>query len=385
MEININRYDIIHIISGDLWAGAEAQVFYTLSKLKEKNKFTFLVVLFNEGILWKKLQYTNIETIVINEKKHNGLIMLLMLTKIIHRLKPVIIHVHAFKEHILGQTANMLNISSSTMVRTFHGMSEAPKGLTLVKYVKSRIIHRIEKWFLNYGSNQHIIAVSKDLQKYLEYSYPKAKIAQIYNSIPCFEKGLIWNSGIRNEYGIERNTFWIGTTARLSEPKNLELLIDAGMELTKLGINFRISIFGEGPLKHNLQNRINQNNLQDHIRLEGFRRDILPIFASLDLFVLCSLHEGLPMSLLEAISLGVPVVCTDVGGMKEVISHNYSGILVPSNDRDKLAQAIIMLHQDKPLREKFATNAMKTVEQAFHIDSSNRKLTDLYSGILGSQ
>ena len=384
MEINIKRYDMIHIISGDLWAGAEAQVFYTLSNLRKKNNFTFLVVLFNEGILWKKLQDNNIETIVINENKHSGPIMLLKLTKIIHRLKPAIIHVHAFKEHILGQIASILNVNSSAMVRTFHGMSEVPKGLTLIKHVKSTIIHRVEKLFLNYDSNQYIIAVSKDLQNFLEHSYPKAKIVQIYNSIPHLDKGVIKNNGTRNEYGIKRETFWIGTIARLSEPKNLELLSDAGLELRERGIDFRISIFGEGPLKQTLQNRINQNNLQDHIRLEGFRKNILPVLASLDLFVLCSLHEGLPMSLLEAISLEVPVVCTAVGGMKEVISHNHSGILVPNNDHKKLAQAIIMLQEDPPLREKLARNAKKTMEQLFHIDSSNRKLTDLYRTILGS-
>jgi L-malate glycosyltransferase len=385
MERNIKRYDIIHIISGDLWAGAEAQVFYTLSNLKEENRVSFLVILFNDGILWKKLRDNNIETTVINEKKYNALIMLLMLTKTIYRFRPAIIHVHAFKEHILGQIANMLNMNRSIMIRTFHGMSEVPKGLTLVKHIKSRIIHMFEKLFLSFGSNQYIVAVSKDLQKFLEQSFPKAKIAQIYNSIPHFDKSVIRNNGIRNEYGIKGNTFWIGTTARLSEPKNLELLIDAGRELKLCGIDFSMSIFGEGPLKERLKDYIIQNNLQDHIKLEGFKENVHSIIASFDLFVLCSLHEGLPMSLLEAMSLEVPVVCTDVGGIKEVITHNHSGLLVPSNDRNALAEAINKIKHNKELREKLAINAKRVVEQVFCVENSNKKLIELYHTILRSQ
>jgi glycosyltransferase involved in cell wall biosynthesis len=108
------------------------------------------------------------------------------------------------------------------------------------------------------------------------------------------------------------------------------------------------------------------------------------MLASIDLFVLCSLHEGLPMSLLEAISLEVPVVCTDVGGIKEVITQNHSGLLVPSNDHHRLTEAINKLIKNEALRDKFTSNAKKVVEQAFYVDNTNKKLIDLYHDILRS-
>jgi hypothetical protein len=139
--------DILHIISGDLWAGAEAQAFYTLSDLQKQRKPDLVVILFNDGILRKRLDENGIETIVIDENKHNALIMTLILARLIRKMRPAIIHVHAYKEHILGQIANMLNFNRSTMVRTFHGLSDVPKGLSVVKHIQSTIMYRIEKWF----------------------------------------------------------------------------------------------------------------------------------------------------------------------------------------------------------------------------------------------
>jgi glycosyltransferase involved in cell wall biosynthesis len=376
--------DVMHVISGDLWAGAEAQAFHTLSDLQKQKKADLAVILFNDGILSQRLRDNGIETIIIDENKHNALAMALIMSRLIRKMRPAIIHVHAYKEHILGQIANILNFNRSTMVRTFHGLSDVPKGLSVIKHIQSSLMYRIEKWFLNLGSNLYIIAVSKDLQNFLKRSFPKATITQIYNGIPHIDKKLINSKEIRNEYGVRENTFWIGTFARLAKPKNLGLLIDAGKELRLQGNDFRISIFGEGPLKQKLQNQIDQNNLQDHVKLEGFKLNIIPELASIDVFVLCSLHEGLPMSLLEAISLEVPVVCTDVGGIGEVITQNHSGLLVPTNDHQRLTEAINKLIKNAALREKFASNAKKMVEQVFYVDNTNKKLIDLYRAILRS-
>ncbi len=376
--------DVMHIISGDLWAGAEVQAFHTLVDLQKQQKAAFAVILFNDGILRQKLSDNGIETIVIDESRHNALVMALVMTRMIFEMRPAIIHVHAYKEHILGQIANMLNFNRSTIVRTFHGLSDVPKGLSGIKHIQSIIMYRIEKWFLNLGPNVYIIAVSKDLHNYLKRSFPKATITQIYNGVPHIDKRLIDRKEIRNEYGIHEDTFWIGTLARLAKPKNLGLLIDAGKELRRQGHDFKISIFGEGPLKRKLQEQIDQDNLHDHVKLEGFKTDIIPILDSFDLFVLCSLHEGLPMSLLEAILLEVPVVCTDVGGIKEVITQNHSGFLVPSNDHIELTEAIEKLMKNEALRNKFASNAKKAVEQAFYVESTNKKLVDLYHAILRS-
>jgi glycosyltransferase involved in cell wall biosynthesis len=228
----------------------------------------------------------------------------------------------------------------------------------------------------------NIIAVSKDLERLLIHSFPKATVTQIYNAIQIYNKKLIFEKDIRKKSNINDDVFWIGTVARLSEPKNLELLIDAGKLLMLSEINFKISIWGEGPLRNKLQNRIDANNLQNLISLDGFEKNILPFLASLDLFVLCSLHEGLPMSLLEAMTMEIPVVCTEVGGIKEIITDGFSGLLVQNNDPISLTNAITKLQQDKTLRKKLVANAKIKIEQEFNIETTINKLIDLYRTIL---
>jgi L-malate glycosyltransferase len=375
--------DLLHVISGDLWAGAEAQVYYTLSDLQARQIIKFTVVLFNNGILQQRLNEQGIETIVIDEQQHDALALVVGLRRLLVSNKPPILHVHAFKEHILGYFANVLALGRSTMVRTFHGMSEVPSGLRGLRAWKSRAVHRIEKSLLKQGANSHIIAVSKDLEHYLSREYPQAVVTQIYNGIPTRDPREIGRHEIRKEFGVAEDRLWIGTVARLVEPKNLGLLIDAGCELRRTGIPFKISIFGDGPLRPQLQQKIAQEQLQNHIALEGFKKNIHAILASFDLFVLCSLHEGLPISLLEAISLGVPVIGTNVGGIKEVITHMQSGLLVQNNDLQGLVESIKLLKADEILRRELGENAKNHFEREFTIIRTNEKLVELYNGILG--
>ena len=176
--------DIVHIISGDLWAGAESQVFHTLSDFSENSRLSYAVILFNNSILAKKLQETGIKCFVIDETKYNGFMMLFKMSVLLKRLSPKIVHVHAYKEHLLGKTACMLSNTNAHIVRTFHGMSEVPAGLSFFKNLKSNIIHMVERFFMR---NCNLIAVSKDLEKILSLKFPNAFVTQIYNGLPEYE------------------------------------------------------------------------------------------------------------------------------------------------------------------------------------------------------
>ena len=372
----LSMVNIVHIISGDLWAGAESQAFHTLSDLSETSSFSVAVILFNDGILAKKLQTSGVKFVIIDEKKYNGFTMLWKMTLLLRRLKPKIVHVHAYKEHVLGKTACKLSNIKANIIRTFHGRSETPPGLSFLKTIKSNTIHKIEKLFMQ---NCNLIAVSKDLETTLSLSFPDAFVTQIYNGLPVPEIKKISKERIRAKYSVEKNVFWIGTVARLEEIKNLGMLINAGIKLKGANLNFRISIFGEGQLKRVLQDKINQNSLGNNIFLEGFVDNIMPLIASFDLFVLCSLHEGLPMSLLEAMFAEVPVICTSVGGMKEVITNRYTGLLVPSNDARALSESIIKVKNDSILKNELIENAKIEVEEKFLIQITNQKLAVLYN------
>jgi len=371
--------NIIHIVSGDLWAGAEVQVFHTIFNLHRQHDFSYMVIIFNDGILSRKLQEAGIRCMVFDESKLNGIKMLGIMTRCLHDLRPGVVHVHAYKEHIFGKLACLLSRSGAKIVRTFHGMSEPPRRLSFFRSLKSNLIHKIEKFFMK---NCNIIAVSKDLEGFLSSSFPNASVTQIYNGMPVPEMDSSCIVRAREKYGINAGTFWIGSVARLEKIKNLEMLIDVGNELKDNGISFKISIFGVGSQKEHLQNRIAQNDLQSLVKLEGFEKDIMPVIMALDVFTLCSFHEGLPMSLLEAMFAETPVVCTSVGGIKELVTNNIFGCLVPVNDVSAFCKAIIRLKEDITFRDKLISNAKRRVQDRFSIQSSNSSLLKLYNKII---
>jgi len=375
------NFDILHIISGDLWAGAEVQIFHSLKNLIKQTDLSVSVILFNEGMLNNKLNQIGIKTFLIDENIHSALVIIRKIKKILKQVKPNIVHVHAYKEHLLGRLAVLITGVPINIVRTFHGMSDVPQFIPLIKKAKSASIHFIERKFLD-NPRLNIIAVSKEAERFLKTNYMKSQVIQIHNGIYIPEDRVYAISTVRKKYNVAQDKFWIGTLARLAEPKNLDMLIRVGQNLKKRGINFKISIFGNGPLKDHLKSLIISENLESFVHLEGFVPDVYPLLKSFDLFVLTSYTEGLPMSLLEAMSLATPVVSTKVGGISEVIKNNYSGILVENGHTEEFSEAIIRLYHDPELRRVLASKAADTIKKFFSIEETNKKLIRLYASIL---
>ncbi|MBW1855114.1 MAG: glycosyltransferase, partial [Deltaproteobacteria bacterium] len=291
---------------------------------------------------------------------------------------PHLVHVHRIKEHFLAVLAIMFSFHKIPLVRTVHGLSGVCKNLAFKQHLRSSIAVFLDKQLIKYKSDV-VIAVSKDLEDHLRTGKVKGDIYQIYNSINTHDYQLTHNRDvIRHKYHVE-NHFWIGTAVRLVEPKNLGMLIESGRQLLTGEIPFKISIFGDGPLKKELQEHIDAYGLSEKVELHGFERDILPLINAMDVFVLCSEHEGLPMALLEAMFLMTPVVCTAVGGMKEVIEDGINGILVPPNDVSTLTESLRQMYRNKESASKLATNARATIEKKFSLSVTIKQVSELYA------
>lgn len=376
-ESSNEKFEIFHIISGDLWAGAEAQVFQTLANLTTPFKDKTTVILFNDGQLKTRLDTSGVKTILIDEKESGPWAIIKKLSQLMRKYDPRIIHAHAYKEHILGQLAIYLSGKSRAVFRTFHGITMVPKNVSVLKKLKSVIIHSVERFFLN-REGISIIAVSKDLEEFLTRRFPKAHITQIYNSVKYAVDDHYNEITIRKQFNIGKDTLWIGTLARLVEVKNLPLLVEAAKYLKSQKVDFVISIFGDGPLRQSLQEQIDTDNLKNHVRLEGFNPDIVPILHAFDIFTITSFHEGLPISLLEAMAAGTPVISTNVGGIAEVIVDGESGFLVSNMNPAVFGEKILQLYNDKEIRMKFSDHGKRIVKEQFNIFKSNQLLENLY-------
>ena len=130
---------------------------------------------------------------------------------------------------------------------------------------------------------------------------------------------------------------------------------------------------------------VKELNLSSNIIFEPFRQDVPDILNAIDVYCLPSLWEGLPMGVLEAMSMAKVVIATPVDGTKEIIRDMENGILVPERNEQKLAEAILMVHIDKVLRKKLAENAVKTIHQDFSIDKMVASIENHYRTIFNQK
>lgn len=151
----------------------------------------------------------------------------------------------------------------------------------------------------------------------------------------------------------------IVTVGRLHPQKNQKLLIDAFAMIASQIPEYTLEIYGDGELKETLQKQINDLNLAERAHLKGTSKQIHKLIYDASLFVLSSDYEGLPNTLLEAMSLGIPSISTDCkpGGAREIIQDGVTGIITPIGDKEKLAEAIMCLLSDKQKGQKMADKA----------------------------
>ena len=152
----------------------------------------------------------------------------------------------------------------------------------------------------------------------------------------------------------------IVTVARLEPQKNQELLIDAFNLVCKKHQDIVLKIYGEGSLKNKLQNKIHELGLNDKVLLMGAKQDVLEWIKVYYCFVLTSDFEGLPNSLIEAMSMGIPCISTDCspGGARQLLGDDR-GLIVPCGDKERLAEAINMYLEQKDIAIKFGEEAYK--------------------------
>lgn len=159
---------------------------------------------------------------------------------------------------------------------------------------------------------------------------------------------------MRDELGIADGTVVIGTVANLRSQKNYPLLLQVARQITDVDPNVVFLSVGQGPLEADLRALHGRLGLGDRFRFLGFRSDVHSVMSAFDIFCLSSDFEGLPVALMEAMSLGLPVVATSVGGVADAVVPGRDGVLVPPNDAEALADALGTLSSDHDQRQRLA-------------------------------
>jgi L-malate glycosyltransferase len=173
----------------------------------------------------------------------------------------------------------------------------------------------------------------------------------------------------------------IGVVANLRPVKNLDLFVRAAGRLVARHPQVRFEIAGEGESRGELESLIESLGLRDRVVLRGSVADVPAFLGSLDVAVLCSLSEGSPNAIMEYMAAGLPTVATDVGGVAELVEADVTGLVVPSNDEPRLAEAIDRLLCDRDLAARLGATARERAFRLYGVDAQARRYEEFYLSV----
>jgi glycosyltransferase involved in cell wall biosynthesis len=189
---------------------------------------------------------------------------------------------------------------------------------------------------------------------------------------------------VRSELAVDDDELLFLAVANLRPEKGYDVLLEAAKALVDCDLPIRIAAVGRGPLRDALRTRHLELGLGDRFQFLGQRDDVLQLLAGADAFVLASHHEGLPVALMEATSVGLPIIATRVGGIPQVLEDGVDAILVPPGEPVLLAEAMKVLASDPILRDRLGRRA-KGRSSMFDIAEASRSVGDIYLQVARSR
>jgi glycosyltransferase involved in cell wall biosynthesis len=273
-------------------------------------------------------------------------------------MKPDVVHCHNRGATLQAAlSARLARIRS--VITTRHNLV-APYDDDEIKYtIVSGICHRIV------GVCE---ATCKNLRE-APFSHAR-KVVRVYNGATPLTRTDFASLGKRG--------FTLVFVGRLAPVKDLGTLLRAVANAAEKVLGLELWIVGDGPARAALEAQARELGIAEQVRFWGQRLDTAQFFSAADAFVMSSVSEGLPISLLEAMSLGVPSIVTDVGGMAEVVRRSGGGLLVPVGDAEKYAQAIVRMAYDQQLRDQLAGFAQHCFADDFTLDQMEDAYIEVY-------
>jgi len=328
---------VLHVASGDLWAGAEVQAYTLLRALQATAGIEVSAALLNEGELARRLRTAGIPVHVFSETDSSAARILMGLRTLMSSWRPDIVHTHRIKENVLGSFANLL-ARRAPCVRTVHGAAEHGKQGLL--RLHRRLFHHLDHWCARLLQDR-VVAVSAELKQKLSVSLPAEKVIAIENGVDiAATRAQVATANFRANApaGVH-----VGLVGRLVGVKRADLFLATAASLRRshTHVPWHFHLIGEGPLAGPMKELANGLSLGSSVTFHGHRSDVVSCISSLDLLMLTSDHEGLPMVALEALAVGTPVIAHAVGGLVELMRGAGSCVLVADQDAQVYADAVL--------------------------------------------
>ncbi|MBZ2167861.1 glycosyltransferase family 4 protein [Marinobacter sp. F4216] len=356
------------IVSGDLWAGAEVQVFNLCKALLATNTVEVTAVVLNEGVLCKKLRNLGIHVDLADETNLSALQMISAIRKHCEQHNTRVLHTHGFKENVLGIAAKKL-ARVPRSIRTVHGNPENQiTPAQPLKWLVQNIDH-----LLGRTMQQAVIAVSSQLEETLTPMFP-GKVHKIFNFIDIDtirEQGAVEHTSAHQEPKV-------GLVGRLVPVKRVDIFLQMIRQLNQRGIRCKGIVIGSGPLEPELKKMASNLGITNHIEFRGFVEPVYRALKDLDVLVMPSDHEGLPMVLLEALALEIPIVAHRVGGIPEVLADGHCGWLVEDHSPRGYAAAVTEVLNNESERTTKLDAGLARAHRLFGAEANVKLYEELY-------
>ncbi|RKX32784.1 MAG: hypothetical protein DRP46_00375 [Candidatus Zixiibacteriota bacterium] len=363
---------ILHIVLSTVTGGMENFI-YNLATVADLGKYRMSIGCLQEiGYLSEKMAKLGVETQLVNKMIPGfSIIYPRQLIKFIKNNNCRIVHTHSGCWPKVA--AACARIPGVKLLYTEHGRGYPDNRLTVWQ----------DKIASHYTDT--VVAVSQSLREYLisKVGVPDSKVITINNGIDTERfKPSPERAAIREELGLTDSEFAVGVVARLAPVKNHRFLINAFRQVVKNNSRARLFIIGDGPLRAELEELTASYGLEKNISFLGDRNDVPRILAGLDAAALSSLSEGISLTILEAMSCGLPVVATAVGGNSEIIKNGQNGFLVDTDNTAELADKLSLLGNNPELRAQMGRDARDNIMSKWSLSKMNERYQGLYDQLL---
>lgn len=340
------------------YGGTETYIITLTEFLKQKNITP--IVLSDGGAREKELHSKGIEHVKVScfKKKSikNAFVGAIKIMRIVKNQKIRLVHASSVYTSIISKLAALLCLHKKVkVIMTLHG------GPT-------ENIERKAAKILNFFADKVITLSQQGKELLVKNGLSDKKVAIINNGIKPIER----------KESAQKDKIIIGSCGRLTKQKGYEYLIEAAAKIDLPNVEFWIA--GDGDLRYNYENLIREYNLMDKFKLLGFREDVSDILNNIDIFILPSLWEPFGISIIEAISIGKPVIATKVGGISEVLGD--CGILIKPANVDEIVESIKLLAGDENLRKSLGQKAEDRFNKYFTQEIMGEKTISVYKEVL---
>jgi glycosyltransferase involved in cell wall biosynthesis len=393
-----SRTRVLHLVTSFEAGGTERQAVELLKRLDREQFEVRLAAIRNEGPFYEEIAplFPDVPEFRLTSFYNSGAVrQLARFARLIASERIDIIHAHGFYDSLFASVAGRLAgvpvIASQRHLRLSDRRAHM-LGTRAIHRLASKIVVNsevIRRAIIESGSAQaeKIVVIRNGLRPISDdpAAEPYGLASDPDDPAACGEMRRRMRDSLRRELGLDRRAKLVGMVARLAPVKGHRYFIRAAARVAREDADVHFVLVGDGPSRREIEDESARAGIAHRVHMLGDRRDARLLVWAFDVAALTSLNEGLPNSVMEAMSAGVPTVATAVGGTVELITDNETGYLVPPADVDALAARVAFALKNEAISEAIGQRGREFITSQFGMRRMVRSVEQLYDEVMGER